>query len=347
MNPSIDFRFNEMTTHKIRYGIAGYGLFAERAIAPAIQASPNSVLVAVQKRSLQAAREKASALSLRLAFDSAQSLAASAEVDAVFIASANCAHYDDVIAVARAGKHILVEKPMAMNTSEAERMVAECERNQVKLMVGQAVRFSPLVNRMRALVKSGTLGKIVSARADYSYDARLSKRTWLFDRTVAGGGAVFDVGVHCLDTLRFVLSDEVESVQSMLTPSPTPSATERSAIINLQFTRGTLGSIACSFEGPARHSLLEVVGTEGLAYAYDFTVGGQSTMLSIGKRVGAALPEIESLSINIPDLYVEEVSAFSRCLLEDASSPIPGIDGVENQKVLDLAMNGGGRISRV
>jgi predicted dehydrogenase len=347
MNLSNDFLSSKMTPHKIRYGIVGYGLFAERAIAPAIQASPNSVLVAVQKRSLEDAREKASALSLRLAFGSVQALAASAEVDAVFIASANCAHHDDVIAVARAGKHILVEKPMAMNTHEAERMVAECERNHVKLMIGQVVRFSPLVTHVRELVKSGALGRIVSARADYFYDARLSRRTWLLDRTVAGGGAVFDVGVHCLDTLRFVLNDEVESVQSMLTPPPTPSATERSAIINLQFTRGTVGSIACSFEGPARHSSLEVVGTEGLAYASDFTVGGQLTMLHIGKRVGAALPEIKSLSINIPDLYVEEVCAFSRCIIKNTMSPIPGIDGIENQKVLDLAMNGGGRISRV
>jgi predicted dehydrogenase len=347
MNPSIDISSSEMTPHKIRYGIVGYGLFAERAIAPAIQASPNSVLVALQKRSLEVAHEKASALFLRLAFDSVQALATSAEVDAVFIASANCAHHDEVITVARAGKHILVEKPMALNTPEAERMVAECERNQVKLMVGQVVRFSPLVNNMRELVKSGALGRIVSARADYFFDTRLSRRTWLFNRRVAGGGAVFDVGVHCLDTLRFVLDDRVESVQSMLTPPPTPSATERSAIINLHFSKGTLGSIACSFEGPVRHTFLEVVGTEGLAYAHDFTGTDQSTTLHIEKRPSSSAPETESLSIYIPNLYVEEVSAFSRCILENSPSPIPGIDGIENQKVLDLAMNGGGRISQV
>jgi predicted dehydrogenase len=347
MNPSIDLSSSEMTSRQIRYGIIGYGLFAERAIAPAIQASPNSVLVAVQKRSLEVAREKASVLSLRLAFDSVQALAACTEVDAVFIASANCAHHDEVIAAARAGKHILVEKPMAMNTAEAERMVAECERNQVKLMVGQVIRFSPLVNHVRELVKSGALGKIISARADYAYDARLSRRTWLLNRTIAGGGAVFDVGVHCLDTLRFVLNDEVESVQSILSPPPTPSATERSAIINLHFSKGTLGSIACSFEGPLRHTLLEVVGSEGLAYAYDFTAAEQSTSLHTEKKHGATASEPESLSIHIPNLYVEEISAFSRCIIENTPSPIPGIEGIENQKVLDLAMNGGGRVSQV
>jgi predicted dehydrogenase len=335
-----------MAQRKIRYGIIGYGLFAERSIAPAIQASSNSSLVAVQKRSLELAREKALALSLPFAFNTAQELASCAEVDAVFIASANSAHHDEVIAAARAGKHVLVEKPMAMNSTEAERMVAECERHQVKLMVGQVVRFSPLVQQMRELVKSGALGQIVSTRADYFYDGRLSRRAWLFNRSVAGGGPIFDVGVHCLDTLRFVLDDNVESVQSMLTPPPTATSTERSASINLQFAKGTLGSITCSFEGPLRHTLLEVVGTEGLANAFDFTVGEQLTTLHTERRGGGAAPKIESLSMKIPDLYIEEVSAFSRCILEDMPSPVPGIVGIDNQKVLDLAMNGGGRVSQ-
>jgi len=335
-----------MAARKIRYGIIGYGLFAERSIAPAIQTSSNSVLVAVQKRSLETAREKSSALSIPFAFNTAHALASCPEVDAVFIASANSAHHDEVIAAARAGKHVLVEKPMAMNTLEAERMVAECERNQVKLMVGQVVRFSPLVMQMRELVKSGCLGPIVSARADYFYDARLSRRAWLLNRPVAGGGPIFDVGVHCLDTLRFVLDDNVQSVQSMLTPPPTSSATERSAIINLRFSKGTLGSIACSFEGPLRHTLLEVVGTEGLANASDFTAGEQTTTLHIERRTDGATPETKSMSINVPNLYVEEVSAFSRCILENTTSPIPGTVGIDNQKVLDLAMNGGGQISQ-
>jgi len=335
-----------MTADKIRYGIIGFGLFAERAIAPAILASTNSVLVALQKRSLEMARQKASALSLPFVFDTAQALASCPEVDAVFIASANSAHHDEVVTAARAGKHILVEKPMAMNTREAERMVAECDRNQVKLMVGQVLRFSPLVKHVRELVKSGDLGQIVSARADYYYDARLSRRTWLLNRPVAGGGPIFDVGVHCLDTLRFVLDDNVDSVQSILNPPPTTSATERSAIINLQFSKGTLGSIACSFEGPLRHTMIEVVGTEGLAHAFDFTAGEQLTPLSIERRTNAAAPETKSLSMNIPNLYIDEISAFSSCILENTPSPIPGIDGIENQKVLDLAMNGGGRVSR-
>jgi 1,5-anhydro-D-fructose reductase (1,5-anhydro-D-mannitol-forming) len=336
-----------MAQRRIRYGIIGYGLFAERTIAPAIQNSPNSLLVAIQKRSLEQAREKALALSIPHAFSTAQELASCADVDAVFIVSANSAHHDETIAAARAGKHVLVEKPIAMNTAEAERMVAECERNGVKLMVGHVVRFSPVVRQVRELVKSGALGRIVSARADYFYDARFSRRSWLLNRHVAGGGPVFDIGVHCLDTLRFVLDDNVDSLQSMLTPPPTTSVTESSATINLRFASGTLGSIACSFEGPARHTILEVIGTEGLAYASDFTVGEQTITLHTEKRIVGGTPELKTVDIEIPNLYIEEVSAFSRCILEDMESPISGVEGTQNQKVLDLAMNGGGQVSQV
>ncbi|OGU27224.1 MAG: hypothetical protein A2X66_08860 [Ignavibacteria bacterium GWA2_54_16] len=327
---------------RIRYGIIGYGLFAERAIAPAIQASSNSALVAIQKRSLADARERASKLSISHAFSTAEEMVRCDDIDAVFIVSANSAHCAETIAAANAGKHVLVEKPMALNVEESERMVAACDTNAVKLMVGQVVRFSPVVGEIRRLVQSGDLGRIVSARADYLYDARLSHREWLYDRAIAGGGPVFDIGVHCLDTLCYVLDDRVESVKSHLSPLPTTTATERSAILTLSFRKGAVGSIACSFEAPFRQNVIEIVGTEGTVMAEEFTQGARSATLHIGRRSPGTQLRSERRDIIVPDLYVEEVTAFSRCIIEDLESPVPGAVGVELQKVLDLSMTGGG-----
>ena len=334
-----------MQTRKIRYGIIGFGHFAERAIAGAIQASPNSTLVAVQKRSLAAAREKAKALSLPHAFSSAEELVACPDVDAVFIVSANSAHHAETIAAARAGKHVLVEKPMAVNAPEARHMIEECERSHVKLMVGQVVRLSPVVRRLRDLVQSGSLGRIVSARADYLFDARLSKRSWLFDRVLAGGGPVFDIGVHCLDTLCYVLDDHVRLVQSQLSPLPTSIATERTAILGLGFSKGSLASITCSFEAPTRHIFIEVIGTEGLASAHDFTLGESRITLDVFRKTDGGSTRKESADFDVPNLYIEEVTSFSQCILDDTESPVPGSAGLQHQKVLDAAMEGGGTIS--
>ena len=109
---------------KIRYGIIGFGDFAERKIMPAIQKSENSELVAIQKRLLDVAKEKARRYNIPLYFDSAGKLAASPEVDAVFIVSANSAHHAETLASARAGKHVLVEKPIAMSYQEGKEMVS-------------------------------------------------------------------------------------------------------------------------------------------------------------------------------------------------------------------------------
>lgn len=327
---------------KIRYGIIGYGLFAERAIAPAIQASSNSTLVAIQKRSLAEARRHASLLNISHAFATAEELVHCDDVDAVFIVSVNSAHCPETLAAAKAGKHVLVEKPMALNVTEAERMTAACDSKGVRLMVGQVVRFSPVVREIRKLIQSGEIGRVISARADYLYDARLSHRTWLYDRAIAGGGPIFDIGVHCLDTLCYVLDDQVESVKSHLSPLPTTTTTERSAILTLSFRKGALGSIACSFEGPVRQNVLEIVGTEGTVIVEDFTLSNRSLTLRIGHRTDGAPFRSEQREIAVPDLYVEEVTAFSRCIIEDLESPVPGAVGVELQKILDLSMTVGG-----
>lgn len=326
------------TQDKIRYGIVGFGLFAERAIAPAIKASPNSELVAIQKRSLSAAKEKAKEYDIPLAFDSVEKLAAHPEVDAVFIVSANVVHCSETIAAAQAGKHVLVEKPMAMNATEAKRMIEACKAANVKLMVGHMLRFSPLVRKMKKIVQSGMLGEIIFANAEFMYDARLSPRSWLFDMKLAGGGPLFDIGVHCLDTLRFALQDEVTVTKSVLLPQPTETHTEHSAKLALQFSRGALGSIYCSFDAPFRRTFVEIIGTQGSVSASDFTHNNAIVPLTVNLCKDGKKEKTEIEEIEIPNMYEEEVTSFSESILKNVEPFAPGSDSLRNQIVLDTAM---------
>lgn len=324
---------------KIRYGIIGFGGFAESTIAPAFRLSPNAELVAIQKRSPELARQKAAEFKIRHAFSSAEELVAHPDVDAVFIVSANALHHAETLAAARAGKHILVEKPMAMNAGETRSMIEACKSANVKLMVGHMIRFSTAMQRVRALIQSGALGTITFVKAEFLYDARLSHRGWLFDRKVAGGGPVFDIGVHCLDTLRFVLDDQVASVKSHLHPAPTGSVTESTGSLSLRFGKGTPGSIYCSFEGPTRRTFIEIIGTEGLISASDFTLGDRTIPLTVGKRKDGNSLETRTEEIAVPNLYVEEITNFSNAILGNGEPFIPAEVGFENQRVLDAAMN--------
>jgi 1,5-anhydro-D-fructose reductase (1,5-anhydro-D-mannitol-forming) len=327
-----------MAPGKVRFGIIGFGRFAEKAIAPAIQLSTNSTLVALQKRDLSAAREKAVSLAVPLAFDTARELVSHPDVDAVFIVSANSEHCRETVAAAEAGKHVLVEKPMAMNAHEGERMMDACGRNGVRLMVAHMTRFSPLLLRMRDMVRGGEIGMVRYARADFLYDARLSTRVWLLDREIAGGGPVYDVGVHCLDALRFVLEDEVVSVRSQLEPLPTTKRTEEVAELTLKFSRGAIGSICCSFRSPVRRRALEIIGDDGILAAPDFTAGEMTIPLSLtrtGDDAGES-PLVEE--VVVPNLYVAEVSHFAECILSRREPLSPGLNGLQNQRVLDEAL---------
>jgi 1,5-anhydro-D-fructose reductase (1,5-anhydro-D-mannitol-forming) len=320
---------------KVRYGIIGFGGFAERAIAPAIRASSNSELVAIQKRSLTAAKQKALEHNIPHAFDSIEDLVQHEEVDAVFIVSANSRHCPDTVTAAKARKHVLVEKPMALNVAEAKTMVDACRKNKVKLMIGHMIRFSPLVLRIKEIIQSGSLGDVTFIKTEYVYDGRTSKRGWLQDQRIAGGGPLFDVGVHCLDTLRFVLDADVLSVASYLEPNPTKTRTESTAGVLLRFPKGVLASIYCSYAAPIRRSMIEVMGTEGTLSAIDFTLGGKTIPLTIGAGGGT-----RTEMIKVPNLYIEEVNLFSSCILNSTKVPIPGEVGLANQKILNHALRG-------
>jgi len=324
---------------KVRYGIIGFGLFAERFIARAIRASPNSEIRAIQKRSLPLAKEKAQLFNIPLAFDSPRALVDHPDVDAVFILSANCCHATEAIAAARAGKHVLVEKPMATTVVEAEAMTKACKENRVQLMVAHMVRLSPLIIRMKELIQSGSIGRAKLVKSEFIYDGKRSHRSWLLERKVAGGGPIFDVGVHCLDTTRFLLDDEVVSAKSQLDPVPTDTVTESTAHLNLKFSRGTIASIVCSYTAPIRRTSIEVIGDEGILAAESFSLSEETLTLKItfGKedRIFASNEE----KIPVPNLYEKEVTLFSESILNHTASPIPGEEGVINQRVLEQAIS--------
>ena len=323
---------------KIRYGIIGFGNFAERTIAPAIRGSKNSELIAIQKRSMEAAKQKASDYHIPFAFDSAEKLVSHAEVDAVFIVSANSQHCVETVTAAKSGKHVLVEKPMAMNVREAGEMIAACEKAGVKLMVGHMVRLSPVVIRMKEIIRSGNIGPISAVKTEFVYNARISQRAWVFNQKIAGGGPLFDIGVHCLDTIRFLLDDKVISVKSHLEPSPTESRTESTASVQLRFSRGTLGTIFCSYASPIRKSFIEVIGTEGALTAFSFTRSSLTIPLTIIMKDQNEDGKHTVEEIVIPDLYVDEVTTFSDAILRNSDHGIPGAEGLENQRVLDEAL---------
>jgi 1,5-anhydro-D-fructose reductase (1,5-anhydro-D-mannitol-forming) len=201
-----------MTTNKVRFGIAGFGLHAVKRLMPAFAIAEHSVVTALSRRNPVNARASAEQFGIPHSFTSTEDLARCPDVDAVFVATPDALHLHDVLAALKAGKAVLCEKPMAMNAGEVQQMIAAADAAGLLLGVAQIFRFEESTRRLRERIAVGNIGRPVLARAEFCYPGYESARTWITDPKLATGGPIADVGVHCIDALRFILNDEVSAV---------------------------------------------------------------------------------------------------------------------------------------
>jgi predicted dehydrogenase len=316
----------------IRYGILGFGLHAVRRLMPGFALASNSRVTALSRRDIKQAQASAAEYKIPHAFDSAADLCRSPEVDAVFVATPDCAHLKDVLLALGSGKPVLCEKPMGMNAGECRQMVEAAGRAKLSLGVAQVFRFERSTASLRERVAGGQVGRPVFARAEFSYPARTHPRKWLTDARIAAGGPIADVGVHCVDALRYILNDEIVRVTASGLSDEDSGEVEAAAILSLEFMRGTLGSVLVSTRADYR-TPLELVGETGVLRAEDaFSV---ERPIEIELRRGGSVVEMETLSNS--DAYARQVDTFSAAIEGNLEFPVPGEEGWQNQEVLDAA----------
>ena len=188
------------------------------------------------------------------------------DVDAVVICSPNASHAELAIAAADAGKHVLVEKPVATTVADADAMVAAAERAGVVLMGAHNLRFAPPYAAAARAVADGLIGDVVGARVAMGHggpEGWTRDAAWFRDPALSGGGALIDLGIHVADLLRAVTGDEVAEVSAFVRRRA-PDAVEESGSVALALRGGGVGHLSASWEvrGTADHLLL-VHGTEG------------------------------------------------------------------------------------
>ncbi len=318
----------------VRFGIIGFGLHAVKRLMPGFALSRKCKVTALSRRNLSQAQESARAYKISLAFDSAAELSRSPEVDAVFVATPNACHLADVLTAVEAGKHVLCEKPLAMNASEARQMVEAAQRNKVLFGVAHVFRFDESVRKFREHVAAGAIGKPVFARSEFSFPGDPSHpRKWLYDASVAGAGPIFDIGVHCIDTLRFILQDEVVRLSATASWDDRSGSVESVAAVTLEFSRGTIGVVPVSYRADYR-TPLEIVGDGGVLWADDALNVEQP--IEIQLKRGKKIIQRETLSNQLA--YALQVDAFADWMEGKGQFPAPGEEGWRNQEILDAAL---------
>src|SRR6266550_38801 len=317
----------------IRFGILGFGLHAAKRLMPGFALAQNCRVTGLSRRSLEKAQESAHEWKIPFAFDSAEALCRSPEVDAIFVTTPNSCHLQDVLLAVENGKPVLCEKPMGINADECRRMVEAARKANLLLGVAHVFRFENSTARLKERIAAGQIGRLIFARSEFSFQAAGGHpRTWLYDPAVAGGGPIADVGAHSVVALRYILQDEVLRVSARGMHDHESGELEAAAALILECSRGTLASVLVSYRAGYR-TPIEVVGENGALRADDGLNVEHPITLEL-RRDGAV---VERETVSNRGAYARQVDAFAAAVEGTSEFPVPGEEGWQNQEILDAA----------
>jgi predicted dehydrogenase len=316
---------------KVRWGIISTANIGTEKVIPGIQKSEHSEVVAISSRDLAKAQEAAKTLGIAKAYGSYEEMLADPEIDAVYNPLPNHLHVDLTLAAARAGKHVLCEKPVGMNAKDAERL-RDAPKDRI-ILEAFMVRFHPQWHRAREIVQSGELGTIRAIRAVFSYHNTDPANV----RNMAdiGGGGLLDIGCYPIVGSRFLFGAEPRRVVALVDRDPT-FKTDRLATVIADFGEGRQMSFVCSTQAVGAQKV-EVLGTVGrLEIIIPFNAPpDQATALVIdsGFTMDGSLADREI--IGPVDQYTEEAEAFALAVLGEKPLPYGVEDAIQNMKILD------------
>lgn len=248
----------------LKWGLIGAGDIARKRIAPALVDLPNCELVAVSRGRPELAEAFAAEFGVKRWYADWLEILTD-EIDAVYIATPVFLHPEQTIAAAEAGKHILCEKPMALNVEECDRMIAACKANNVKLGIAYYRRFYPVLESVRQVIASGEIGKVVFAQMnafEYFDPAPDNRRHWLLEKAKSGGGPMMDFGCHRLEVLTDLFGT-VRRTESIVSNIAFEREVEDTAAVLLQFESDTCAALIVSHASHEPQDTFEIFGTTG------------------------------------------------------------------------------------
>jgi predicted dehydrogenase len=313
----------------LRWGLVGCGDIAARRVAAALRDAPGSALVAVARARAELAEDFARTHGARRWHAEWRDLLRDPEVDAVYLATPVRLHAEQAVAAAEAGKHVLCEKPMALDVASCERMVAAARAHGVRLGVAYYRHHYPLVARLRDLVASGALGRPVLATVEVfeRFDrAPGEARAWLLRRAESGGGPMMDFGCHRVEVLLDVLGGVASARGFTSNVLCRDRDVEDTCVAHLVFASGATAVLSVSHAALEARDALSIYGTAGSAHVPALNQPHLRIVDGDGTR-----QEEHPAPANLHQPLVEDFVAAVRAGREPA---VTGATGLEVSRVL-------------
>jgi predicted dehydrogenase len=342
---------------RVRIGLIGAGAIMRLSHAPVIRQSGCAELVAVYDadpaRAAALTAEHGGRVEREL-----QALCEAPDVDAVVVATPNRHHPEGVLAAAAAGKHVLCEKPLAIDVASAQRMVQACEQAGVLLQVGFNQRFWEQVRIARTLIEEGVIGEVIGFRSIYAerHDAYPAATRYRYDLAQSGGATIIDLTIHRIDLARHLLG-EVTGICAELTHSTIPDPVDDNVWLLARFASGARGCLSSDRYSPAIGDGTDIYGTEGTIHLATETLNPfhAAPLAVYTERKPADLPAVLReahypeawwksfeggwLTVKPPrrNPYVAQLAAFCRSIRRREPALVSGMDGLKAQEVIQAA----------
>jgi predicted dehydrogenase len=317
-------------THKIRYAVIGLGYISQIAVLPSFaHAAKNSELTALvsgDPKKLKQLGEKYGVERLN-SYDEYDDLLASGDIDAVYIALPNHLHHEYTLRAARAGIHVLCEKPMAVTVEECKEMISACQQSNVKLMIAYRLHFEETNLKAIEIVNSGRIG---DPRIFNSVFTMQVEEGNIRLRRETGGGTLYDIGIYCINAARYLFRSEPTEVMAITANNGEERFKEVEEMTSaiMHFPNERLANFSCGF-GAADVSAYQVVGTKGelrVDPAYEFadelrhalTINGKTRVRTFSRR----------------DQFAPQLLYFSECILMDKEPEPSGEEGMNDVRII-------------
>lgn len=335
-----------MTTQKLKWGILGAARVNERLL-PAIIEAPNSQLVAIASRRAGAAKATLEKYAPCYAnsvtcYDDMDALINDKNVEAIYCPMANEEHAEWALKAINAGKHVLIEKPMALTVTDIDAIETAAKKANVKVMEGFMYRFHPQHARVKEIVESGLIGDVLSARASYSFLMKPA-RMYRINRPMSqGGGALWDIGPYAIHSMRWCFGSEPKSVIAHAKLNEHGADTVMSGVLDFGLDkegRARFGHFDISFER-SRKSEYEIIGTKGWVKCHAAWVfQNDEPVISWATEDGRYCEERFAPSNH----FTLEIEYFSDCVLNDKAPYLTFADAKANCAALQASMEAASR----
>ena len=312
----------------LRWAVSGVSDIAIKALAPAVLAHPSAALAAVYSRSAERGGEFAQRFGIDTVYTDYHAMLADPAVDLVYVGGEVDRHAPETLSAAESGKHVLCEKPMALDAAECRAMIDACRANGVHLAIAYYRRYYPSVQRLTDLVRAGVLGEVIQASIDMSYYRRpLPERDWRTHRA-GGGGALMDIGSHRLDVLCGLLGEPSRVAGFTAHRVHTHWAPDVETLI-VEFVGGAHATLRCNWCAGANQDLFTVVGTEAVAL-----LGALEEPSFILRRRGQP-DEVVEAGAPAAITHGPLVADLTERLLAGAAPQFDGVAGYQASRIMD------------